>query len=140
MTTLNLGVLDTAYRHGPSRTTFEVAKILEKRYGIMGFFWDTHGAEIGDWIATDYADTMVSVMKGAPYHQPGLGAMSKVETRFKHMLSQQELDGMVKGVPTQASLDGVSHRFKHPYAKRAPRPSFIDTGLYQASFKAWLTK
>jgi hypothetical protein len=37
-----------------------------------------------------------------------------------------------------AALHGVSHRFKHPYARRARRPSFIDTGLYQNSFAAWV--
>jgi len=43
----------------------------------------------------------------------------------------------------------VSHRFANPthrrvkgagLVRRAPRPSFIDTGLYQASFKAWVTE
>jgi hypothetical protein len=41
------------------------------------------------------------------------------------------------GVPTKASLDGVSHRFKNK--RGAPgRPSFSDTGLYEDSFVAWI--
>ena len=66
---------------------------------------------------------------------------ANIETRFRHFLSQKEMDSLgVPGVPTKAALAGVSHRFKHPYAKRAPRPSFIDTGLYEASFRAWVEK
>jgi len=40
------------------------------------------------------------------------------------------------GVPTRAALMGVNSRLKKRRGKR--RPSFRDTGLYQASFMAWV--
>jgi len=44
------------------------------------------------------------------------------------------------GIPTGAAEAGVNHRLLHPYAKDNPeRPSFIDTGQYQADFKSWVT-
>jgi hypothetical protein len=62
----------------------------------------------------------------------------EIEAAFRQFLEQQEMDGRVDGVPTKASLKGVSHRLKRPNAKDNPtRPSFIDTGLYSASMKAW---
>jgi hypothetical protein len=67
-------------------------------------------------------------------------AMSSIARRFKDMLSQRAYDGKIMGVPTKAAQAGVSHRFKKPYAKRASRPSFIDTGQYQASFVSWMEK
>jgi hypothetical protein len=77
-----------------------------------------------------------NLIMGAPqnsirYDQAG----SAIENMFRNFLDLREMDGM-PGVPTAAAEHGVSHRFKHPYAKRASRPSFIDTGLYQASFVA----
>ena len=35
------------------------------------------------------------------------------------------------------ALDGISRRFKNK--KGPPRPSFIDTGTYQAAMRAWVS-
>ena len=68
-------------------------------------------------------------------------AETDIETEFRHYLSQQRFDGVIPGVPTQAALRGVNHRLADPYAKsNRPRPSFIDTGTYEASFKVWTEK
>lgn len=77
---------------------------------------------------------------GAPVSLDPFGsATSKIEDRFKQMLSTRELDSLgFPGIPTAAAQRGVNHRFKHPYKKRAARPSFIDTGTFQASAKAWV--
>jgi hypothetical protein len=70
-----------------------------------------------------------------PRHSP-----AEIEERFKDFLSLQEMDKLgVPGVPTEAAKKGKSSRFKRRRSKGgAPRPSFIDTGLYQSSFKAWV--
>jgi hypothetical protein len=40
-----------------------------------------------------------------------------------------------------AATAGVNHRKKKPYAKANPaRPAFVDTGLYQSAFRAWVEK
>ena len=65
--------------------------------------------------------------------------LSEIEKLFKiDYLSNMEAEsaGLRGVVPTKAALEGRSIRFKN---KRGPRrPSFIDSGLYQSSFKAWV--
>ena len=78
-------------------------------------------------------------MMGAPVDagSPFAAGESQIENRFKQFLSLREVEKLgIPGVPTKAALAGVSHRFKGKKGGR--RPSFIDTGLYQASFKAWI--
>ena len=123
-----------------SITTLEVAKILESQYKPLQNFFKANGQSIADDLAQGYSNALKAVLMGAPPNlDPSGSAMSKAETRWRQFLSSKGLDRMgVKGVPTKAALRGVSHRFKHPYAKRPSRPSFIDTGLYQASVRLWI--
>ena len=164
MTTLHLGVEDIPYSWGgtssPAKarktagarqggaakarsakpdttTTGEVAEILEAKYRVMFLFTEEYPDEIANAVANGYAGAMETVMMGGPVPaDPLAGAASEIEESFKYFLSSAEIEGFgVAGVPTQAALDGVNHRLK---IKKGPRrPSFIDTGLYQASFKAW---
>ena len=158
--TLHFGVADVPYgsayqaatskRPGPHpgpaqqiamnrTTTGDVAEILEARYGIMQRFFELHEAEIVRAVEEVIEDKLEALLSGRPIEQ-GLfqtGDFTEIEQAFRKMLDDRELDGRVPGVPTQASLQGVSHRMKHPYAKRGPRPSVIDTGLYQATFRVW---
>lgn len=135
-TTLHLGVLDVPYTEG-GKTTGDVAEILEDKYHVMWMFFALHGQEIIDRMTDGLVRDMENRAMGAPEGQdPFAGAMSYGETLFRTFLEQKELDGMVEGVPTAASLAGVSHRFKRK--KGAPgRPSFVDTGQFSAAFKMW---
>lgn len=56
---------------------------------------------------------------------------------FNLFLEREEMAGLdVDGVPTKAALEGRNSRLKK---KRGPRrPSFIDGGLFKASFIAWV--
>jgi hypothetical protein len=147
---LHLGVVDVPYsyraknrRGRPAKgastvTTGDVADILEAKYDVMATFFEKHEEEITEAIEKSLAHSLESTLSGAPSgRDPFLASYGKIETAFRKFLDNKEMDG-VPGVPTEASLKGVSHRFKHPYAKRASRPSFIDTGLYEANFKAWI--
>lgn len=140
MPTLHLGIADVPYTDG-DKTTGDVAEILEEKYGIMAFFVNDVGTDaIGRAIEQSAMDAITTLLAGGP---PGMSltaeAESEIEAAFKLFLSQREMDGKVPGVPTAAAIRGVSHRLKRPYVKSNPeRPSFIDTGLYQASFKAWV--
>ncbi len=123
-------------------TTGDVAEILEARYRIMEKFYEIHGEEIAVDMTEVLQGKLENLMMGAPgdpfesvFQE---GDLSKVEERFRTMLDNRELDGRVSGVPTQAAQSGVSHRMLHPYAARGARPSFIDTGTYQASMRAWV--
>jgi hypothetical protein len=72
---------------------------------------------------------------------PFAGAMDKTTHDLKVFLSSQEAEKVgIPGTPTQAALRGVNHRRRHPYRRSNPRrPSFIDSGLYEASMRAWIT-
>ena len=126
---------------GGGMTTGDVADILERRYGVMRAYLTLREKAIGDAIANSMMGALETVKMGGP---GGAGhalatATSQMEHLFKESLSMRAYDGLLSGVPTGAAQRGVSHRFKRPYAKRPPRPSFIDTGLYQASFRVWTT-
>lgn len=144
--TLHLGVIDQAYADASGKTTGDVAQILEDKYHIMETFAEEIGLDVIQKAIEQSARNAVEtlILGGS---RPGsnsanmsltLEAEGEIESAFKLFLSQQELDYTQPGVPTQAALKGVSHRFKRPYLKTNPaRPSFIDTGLYQSSMKAW---
>jgi len=139
----------TAKRGSPSNmTTGQVANILEAKYHIMEIYAHLHEAFITDEISTSLVGHLENMLKyqllgdqfsGDPY----MRAMSEIQADFKKFLSLREMDGLgYRGIPTKASLMGVSHRFKdamNRHSGRGSRPSFIDTGQYQASFNAWVT-
>ena len=159
MTTLHLGVIDMPYRHsGPgyrgrgnkrkaatvgSRTTFEVAEFLEEKYHVMELFFETHADEILEHVvdamqgATETA--LLTGVPPSPSVDPTSSGMEKIRVMFNRFLDEGEVERIgIKGVPTLAAIHGVSHRFAHPYARRGSRPSFIDTGLYESSFRSWV--
>lgn len=139
MPVLHLGVTDIPYSTG--QTTGDVAEILEHKYDVMGNFVGLHEPQIAADLENSLEAEMENLLLGAPRSSdPFAGAASKIEHRFRQFLSLKEMDALgVPGVPTAASLAGYSKRFKQKQKKsRGPRPSFIDTGLYQRSFKAWV--
>jgi hypothetical protein len=159
VTVLNLGVISQPYRtpgqrqHGktgkPGKkrkaqisaiTTYDVAKILEARYHVMEVFFEAHAEEIAEMMVKAYAGALETALMRfqMPVDLAATG-ISQIKKAFNSFLDQGEMEQMgIPGVPTLAALHGVSHRFKHPYARRAARPSFIDTGLYESSFIAWV--
>ena len=138
---LHLGVAVLPYASPGRQTTGDVAGWLESKYGVMGKFYERHEQDVANDLAESVKNAAEAMMMGAPATLDPFGAAtSQIETRFKQFLSNKEMDALgVPGVPTAASLKGVSHRFKRPYVRRGPRPSFVDTGTYQSSFKAWLS-
>ncbi len=119
-------------------TTGQVAEILEAKYGVMRAFFDRHEADIAKDLEDGVGHALEAVLRGAPPSMDVFGpATQLIGEKFKDFLTNKEMDGMVAGVPTQASLLGISHRFK---GKRgAPgRPSFVDTGTFEANFRTWV--
>ena len=156
---LNLGVIDIPYAHVPrgyarnrrhpahpagTETTGDVAVWLENKYHIMETFYEAHQNEIGRRLMESLRGTLEGILQGAPIgsgFDPYAAACSAIDDSFKQFLSTQAVETYgIRGVPTEAALGGVNHRKKAGYNKnRARRPSFIDTGLYEASFKSWVT-
>lgn len=149
MTTLNLGVIDTPYANAPraagskaqsgTQTTGDVAEWLEHKYHPMEIFFELHKEDVAHALEESVAGSLESLLMGAPVSGiPTDEAMSAIEEKFKRFLSEKEMDALgIPGVPTKAAQEGTSRRFK---GKRGSpgRPSFIDTGAYESSFKAWV--
>lgn len=137
---LSLGVIEIPYDN-TGKTTGDVAEILETKYHVMGVFGFLHLDDIARDLEDGAAANLENMLMGAPVSaDPYAGAMSKIEQRFRDFLSLGEMNKFgFAGIPTAAALAGVNHRLAHPYAKANPsRPSFVDTGLYESSFKAWI--
>jgi hypothetical protein len=155
---LHLGVVDVPYAHstapaagkkpttspGSTLSTGDIAEILEARYGILNVFFEENAQAIADDMRDALQGKLEDILLGAPIDVGGelfsAGELGAIEEKFRKMLDNRGLDGKIAGVPTKAAQAGVSHRFLHPYAKRPSRPSFIDTGQYQAAFRVWATE
>jgi len=121
-------------------TTGDVAGWLENRYHIMELFFETHHDDIMKLLTESMTGQLENLLSGAPFAEinPLMGATDEIENLFRKFLSDREVEGLgIPGVPTQAALKGVSARFKSGYNPKGRRPSFIDTGLFEASFRAW---
>lgn len=125
---------------GGQNTTGDVAEILEAKYRLMETFYEVHEEQIVGQIEESVKGALETLLAGGPVEaNPFAEATDQIEHTFKDFLDQKGFDGIIAGVATEAAKKGVNHRLKHPYAKdNPPRPSFIDTGQYQASFKAWV--
>lgn len=137
--TLHLGVVDVPYVDAQGVTTGDVANILEAKYHVVETFYERHQAEVAADLENGLAGALESLMMGAPVSlDPFAAGLQQTEHRFREFLSSREMERLgLPGVPTRAALEGVSHRFKSG-KKGKRRPSFIDTGQYQASFAAWV--
>lgn len=134
---LHLGVMDIPYDDG-KETTGEVASFLEERYSVMQRFFDAHERDIIKLMEDSIAGSLENIMAGAPpAKDPFAEAMSEVHNLFIFFITNKKLDGN-DGIPTMASLLGISRRLKNK--RGPPRPSFLDTGLYIASMRAWVSE
>lgn len=128
--------------YGAGKTSGQVAQELEEKYKIVETFYELEEDFIVELIEEQAAMDIEQVMTMAePSADSGVSfeETDKIEKRFKQNLTSKRYDGLIPGVPTLASLRGVSHLRQHPYAKGNPiRPSFFDTGLYASSFRAWV--
>ncbi|EOW6510865.1 hypothetical protein ACOZXQ_000585 [Cronobacter malonaticus] len=134
---LHLGVIDIPYE-SESTTTGDVAEFLEQKYLIMQTFFDRHGEEIARMMSDDIAASLENMLAGAPpASDPFAESMSRVHDLFMAFLDNSEMNGM-PGVPTRRALEGISKRFRDGKGPR-PRPSFVDTGTYQAAMRSWVS-
>ena len=153
MTTLVLGVNDVPYTNvtPPERkkgekiksghqTTGDVAEILEDHYGVMQQFFEQNEAAIIKLMEESIQGSFETLMMSG-FGSPNINAAATdaIDRMFQIWLDAEKATQLSAKypVPTGAALAGVNHRKKHPYAKdNARRPSFIDTGLYQSSFRS----
>jgi hypothetical protein len=126
--------------YGKGKTTLEVAKELEDKYHIVETFWELEQDNFTERLEEVFAEDIEEVMTMQKPSHKGISVKGTdvIEARFRSNLATHRYDGIISGVPTLAAQRGVSHLEQRPYAKRGPRPSFIDTAMYQRSFKAWV--
>ena len=161
--TLHLGVVDVAYTDPDSEgatTTGEVAVKLEDKYQVMQVFVDAHIKEISGLLAQRYIGMINTMANRGPLPDRRHVPMPKLDSAFRDYLGADEWQA-ITGRTIKAAKEGVSHRFKSIKGgtlsaksiaegkavaaaivikkSRGPRPAFIDTGLYSAAFRSWLT-
>lgn len=137
---LHLGVIEFPYgqEDGEAKTTGDVAESLEARYAILQKFFDRYEKNIATLMESSVAGALENIMAGAPMpSDPFAEAMGEVHNLFVQFLEKEELNGE-PGVPTRRAMLGISSRFKNK--KGDPRASFVDTGLYEASMRAWVSE
>ena len=138
---VELGVIDMPYDYGaePGKTTHQVAVDLEDQYKLFTHFFELHRDEIFTAVADEIRLNLINHIKyGAPFDQDTI-ILGEIVRIFNLFLEREEMAGLsVDGVPTWAALHGVNSRLKKETGQR--RPSFIDGGLFKASFIAWISK
>lgn len=144
---LHLGILDLPYAHQGSKggkvssgqqTTGFVAEILENKYHVMEQYFLNNQEQVAGALENSAAGALENLLVGGPVQaNPFAEASSNIERGFKDWLARGQIERLgYPGIPTQAALNRRSLRRK---SKKGPRrPSFIDTGLYQSAFKAWV--
>ena len=161
MAILNLGVVDLAYVGGDAQatTTGDVAEFLEEDYHVMEVFFEAKKDKILSSINDRLAHQIEALSQGVPVPETGDLYLPEVDSLFRDFLTSGEIESITG--QTEAARLGISHRFKdaqnrtvsaqditsgkatasslEPVVGRGPRPSFVDTGLYVASFKSWLS-
>lgn len=141
MTTLHLGVIDIPYGDETSKTTGDVAEILEDKYHIMEVFFELHGQNAADAIAESLMGAIESISMGAPVDLDPYAAVTQdLDEKFKRFILEGEVERVgIPGTPTAAARKGTSHRKKRPYVNtNEPRQSFYDTGMYADHFISWI--
>lgn len=149
---LHLGVIDQPYNVDKSKnpkavSTGDVAEILENKYHVMEHFFQAKQAMVAGAMEDSVKGALETMMMGGPSTLAAFGtAESKIKTAFNRFLYLKEIEKLgFPGLPTKAALAGVNHRMKSGKNKATKRnkgnlsrPSLIDTGLYESSFKAWV--
>ncbi len=153
---LVLGVADAIYSDAsaggnPTKTTGEVAKILEARFAVMGTFYEVKSDKIADMMAEAISDQIADIITGArPNRDPLYGATQGIEKAFRQFLDDEEMAHIVAGLSaSEADALGAAGQFtgaasrgrnsrKKTVESGVARAAFVDTGLYQQSFRAWV--
>jgi hypothetical protein len=116
-----------------SKTTGQVMDYLESKYGLIEAFIE----ENKDVIHSIIEKAATKALKNDTKMTIPASDCRKLESLFRDSIAGQRFDGIVPGVPVHAAIAGISHKYLHPFAKHASRPSFMDTDLFRRNFKVW---
>jgi hypothetical protein len=138
---LHFGVVDVSYSDdNGGTTTGDVAGYLEDRYHIMRTFLELKEDEIQAILLEQYAGAIESIAQGKRMSKLDLEpAMGKVEAMFRDFLDSGEMNRLVGSYAvSDATLKTSARRKSGKLPEGQQRQAFIDSGLFQASFRAWI--
>ncbi len=133
MSTLHLGVFDVP-EDSSEMTTFAVAKILEKNYGLYSNFVAMNMDFIRNQITQGLSNSVAVVAAGRVPKAMYGKAPDEITKRFRQQIDMDFLDGKVSGVKTKAAILKKS-RTK---GKRRSSVSFFDTGILRRNIHTWI--
>jgi hypothetical protein len=144
---LHIGAEDQAEPYG-DKDASEVLDILEEKYDLCSTFLGMHAQEIADIAAEGMTQMLEARLRGD--RGPKVGAMYDAGTKIKNMfvrdIETKRFDGLLEGVPTQASLEGkvlygrtVVKRGRASKKKQPGRPSFVYSMTMLRSLRAFFT-
>jgi hypothetical protein len=151
---IHLGVYDVPEPEGGS--TYDVAQQLEKKYELFSQFAASHLDDIAKHLEESMAGALETTLMRQKVRDPFLAGTEQIDQDFRKFLDEEQMAKLgIPGVPTKAALEGKSIRFKKRvtpqrwvkgqgkgvgfFVQYGPRrPSFIDSGVLQASFKSWV--
>lgn len=125
-----------------STTTGDVAGYLEDEYHVMRTFLELNEDFIKDAITDQFAGMIESMSQGRPVAPFNLGfASGKIEERFRNFLDSGEMNTLIGShAVSDKTLKTSSRRKSGKLPEGQQRQAFVDTGLYSASFRVWLSK
>jgi hypothetical protein len=118
-------------------TAKDVADILEDKYNIIEVFAQLYEDEIMEPMINKFHDIVLKTLSGEyksstdKIIQNMRPKTREIESLFRNFLSMEEMNGRT-GIPTEAARTGKGRR------TRRSGPSFVDTGIYRAAFRAWI--
>ena len=141
MPKIHLGVLDQPYadRDSQGETTGDVAGYIENKFHVMRIFVEESMDDIALEVEKRLVGEIESLVQGRPSIESPVVEFPKIEMMFRDFLDSNEIQTILTH-RIEAADKGYSTRKKKKGEVRKPRQAFIDTGLYQTSFRAWMDK
>ena len=111
--------------YGRGKTTTDISEMLEEHFKVVDAFFAVEEDYIIDLIEEQAAMDLDKVMMMQTVSKEGFSftETDKIEARFRNDLTQRKLE-MLTGRTKAADKEG--------------RPSFVKSGLYRRSFRAWM--
>lgn len=138
---LNLGVVDVSYVDGDGTTTTgDVAGYLENQYHVMRIFLEENGDFIHERITNSVVGAIESIEQGKRVPRLDLKpAMGDIEERFRDALDSGELHDVLPASQKVSDATLKTNLRKKIVNQDEMRQAFIRSGLFQSSFRAWIS-
>jgi hypothetical protein len=125
-------------------TAVKVAGILEAKYNVVEMFNEIYEEEISNILHEGFKEVAERIIteRGGQTRSSMKNLMKpatrQIENMFRQFLDHEEMNGMIEGVPTDAAKGGKLHGRGKVTRRGIQRASFVNTGIYKASFRAWV--